>query len=107
MYYDNVKIGRAAIDVSLSTYDHAYSRSDSCFYPQNLNLVPGENSIDTEFHYMPDDANDTTAQGFITDFLQSSDNLPLTIKGDDDSSPYGSLVPALEGISLSSSLTGA
>lgn len=53
---------------------------------------------------MPDDANDTTAQGFISDFVQSADTLPVTIKGDEDSSPYGSLVPALEGITIVTSL---
>lgn len=67
-------------------------------------MAPGDNSVAAEFHYMPDDANDTTAQGFISNFVQSSNTLPLTIKGDEDSSPYGSLVPALEGITIETSL---
>ncbi|KAI9463679.1 hypothetical protein BJY52DRAFT_1404720 [Lactarius psammicola] len=86
VYFKNVKIGRAAINT--------------------LNLVPGENTVATEFHYEPDNANDTTAQSFLSEFLQSGDTLPLSIKGDQSSSPYPSLVPALEGVSLTTSLTG-
>jgi len=72
-----------------------------------FNLVSGTNVVNTsEFHYMPADANDTTAQSFLSDFLTSTDTLDLTIKGDSGSSPFGSLQPALEGVSLSSSLTG-
>lgn len=59
-----------------------------------------------EFHYEPADANDTVAQSFLTDFVQTGDNLPLDVKGDAASSPFASLQPALEGISLSSSVTG-
>ncbi|KAH8992759.1 hypothetical protein EDB86DRAFT_3078965 [Lactarius hatsudake] len=84
--YKDVKIGRAAINT--------------------LNLFPGENTVATEFHYEPDNANDTTAQSFLSQFLQSGDALPLSIKGDQSSSPYSSLVPALEGVSLTSSLAG-
>jgi hypothetical protein len=82
------------------------SQTDSDSDLQTLNLVPGENSISAEFHYEPDNANDTTAQSFLSEFIQTGDSLPLTIKGDSSSSPYPSLVPALEGISLTSSLTG-
>ncbi|KAI0268735.1 hypothetical protein BC834DRAFT_651204 [Gloeopeniophorella convolvens] len=82
--YKDVQIGRAAIDV--------------------LNLVPGENSFPAQFHYEPDNANDTTAQSFLTEFIQSADTLDLTIKGDGSSSPYASLVPALEGVTLSAGL---
>jgi|SRR5712672_651900 len=62
--------------------------------------------MSTEFHYQPDNANDTTAQSFLTEFMQTSDTLSLSIKGDTPSSPYLSLVPALEGVSVSASLTG-
>ncbi|KAI0370690.1 hypothetical protein BV20DRAFT_966193 [Pilatotrama ljubarskyi] len=84
--YKGVALGRAAIDT--------------------LDLVPGENTIATEFHYAPADANDTTAQAFLTEFLQTGDEIPLTIKGDSDSSPFASLQPALEGVELSTSLKG-
>ncbi|TFY72142.1 hypothetical protein EVG20_g865 [Dentipellis fragilis] len=84
VYYKGVMLGRAAID--------------------SLDLVPGENTIQTEFHYEPADANDTTAQSFLSDFLQTNDALPLDIKGDSSSSPYGSLGPALSGVHLSTSL---
>ncbi|KZV76329.1 hypothetical protein PENSPDRAFT_747787 [Peniophora sp. CONT] len=69
-----------------------------------LHLVPGENHISAEFHYMPADANDTVAEGFLSSFVQGSDDLPLTIKGDSDSSSFASLVPGLEGISLDANL---
>src|SRR5712691_8617822 len=71
-----------------------------------LNLVPGENTISAGFHYQPDNANDSTSQSFLHEFIQTSNSLLLSIKGDTSSSPYPSLVPALEGVSLSSSLTG-
>ncbi|KAH9038716.1 hypothetical protein EDB85DRAFT_2072661 [Lactarius pseudohatsudake] len=86
VFYKDVKIGRAAINT--------------------LNLFPGENTVATEFHYEPDNTNDTTAQSFLSQFLQSGDALPLSIKGDQSSSPYSSLVPALEGVSLTTSLAG-
>jgi hypothetical protein len=73
---------------------------------QALNLIPGENTILSEFHYNPDDANDTTAQSFLSDFIQTGDTLPLSIKGDSSSSPYPSLLAALEGASVSASLVG-
>ncbi len=86
VYYKEVLLGRAVLD--------------------NLDLVPGENTVPTEFHYQPNDANDTTAQAFLTEFLQTGDDIPLTIKGDGDSSPFASLVPALEGVEISTSLKG-
>lgn len=86
VYYKDVMIGRAAFDP--------------------FDLVPGENSMKGEFHYEPADANDTVAQSFLTDFVQTGDSLPLDVKGDAASSPFASLQPALEGISLSSSVTG-
>ncbi|RPD52194.1 hypothetical protein L227DRAFT_623401, partial [Lentinus tigrinus ALCF2SS1-6] len=86
VYYKDVMLGRAVIDP--------------------LNLAPGENTMPTEFHYQPNDANDTTAQAFLTEFLQTGDGIALTIKGDGDSSPFASLVPALEGVGISTSLKG-
>ncbi|KIJ47323.1 hypothetical protein M422DRAFT_164299, partial [Sphaerobolus stellatus SS14] len=86
VFFENVQIGRAVID--------------------EFDLVPGMNVVPSEFHYMPADSNDTTAQSFLSSFLVSADTLPLTIKGDSASSPFGSLVPALEGVSLSTSLKG-
>jgi hypothetical protein len=103
VFYEDVKIGRAVIDVcSFFSKSQRGSNSDL----QTLNLVPGENTISAEFHYEPDSANDTTAQSFLSKFIQTGDTLPLAIKGDPWSSPYPSLVPALEGVSLSSSLNG-
>ncbi|KAF8160985.1 hypothetical protein B0H34DRAFT_699004 [Crassisporium funariophilum] len=84
--FNGVAIGRAAI----SEFD----------------LKPGENVIDTEFHYQPADANDTVAQGFLTQFIQSGDQLDLTIDGDMASSPFASLQPALANLQLSTHLNG-
>ncbi|KAF4598358.1 hypothetical protein EYR38_006760 [Pleurotus pulmonarius] len=84
--FDGVKIGRAAIDP--------------------FNLVPGDNAIPAEFHYQPDDANNTVAQGFLTQFIQTDNQLPLVIQGDSASTPFASLQPALGGLRLSSQLTG-
>ncbi|RPD57468.1 hypothetical protein L226DRAFT_588694 [Lentinus tigrinus ALCF2SS1-7] len=80
VYYKDVMLGRAVIDP--------------------LNLVRGENTVPAELHYQPNDANDTTAQAFLTEFLQTADDIALTIKGDGDSSPFASLVPALEGLNV-------
>ena len=44
------------------------------------------------------------AQSFLTRFLQTADNIPLTVQGDAASSPYGSLQPALEGVHLATSI---
>lgn len=86
VFYQGVQLGRAVIDP--------------------LNLVPGDNTLQTVFHYEPADANDTTAQAFVTELLQTDDDIPLTIKGDSESSPFASLVPALEGTEISTSLKG-
>ncbi|KAF7321550.1 hypothetical protein MKEN_00676000 [Mycena kentingensis (nom. inval.)] len=84
--YKGVKIGRAAID--------------------EFDLVPGENVVPAEFHYEPDNANDTIAQSFVSSFIQGDDVLPLTIQGDLQSSPFGSLAPALSSLVLSTGLQG-
>lgn len=73
---------------------------------QTFNLVPGENAVPAEFHYEPDNANDTIAQSFLSEFIQTGDELPLSINGDDLSSPFPLLVQALEGVSLSTRLNG-
>ncbi|KAF5351977.1 hypothetical protein D9756_007389 [Leucocoprinus leucothites] len=80
------KIGRAAIN--------------------EFDLAPGENTYATEFHYEPDNANDTTAQGFLTQFIQSGDTLDLTIKGDAQSTPFESLQAAMSGLTLSTQIPG-
>ena len=59
-----------------------------------------------EFHYEPADANDTTAESFLTNFVQSGNVLPLTVQGDGASSPFTSLNPALEGVTLQTSVAG-
>lgn len=86
VYYQDVMIGRAA------------------FNP--FNLVPGEDMIPGEFHYEPANPNDTIAEAFITSFLQTGNSLPITIKGDSASTPFASLQPALEGVTLMTSVTG-
>ena len=68
--------------------------------------MPGENNIAGEFHYEPADVNDTVAESFLTSFVQSGDVLPLTVQGDGSSSPFASLNPALEGVTLQTSVTG-
>jgi hypothetical protein len=73
---------------------------------QTFNLVPGENTIQAEFHYEPDNANDTVAQSFLSEFIQTDDTLPLFLNGDESSSPFPSLVRALEGVSLATRLSG-
>ncbi|KAE9401586.1 hypothetical protein BT96DRAFT_918717 [Gymnopus androsaceus JB14] len=86
VYYEGVLIGSAAIDT--------------------FNLVPGLNSFPAEFQYEPTNANDTTAQSFITNFLTSTETLPLSIIGDSSSTPIDSLQEALSGLNLTTSLQG-
>lgn len=89
-----------------------------------FNLVPGENVILTEFRYEPLDANDTIAQvsllvclaivvlaltrlqSFLTEFIQTDDQLDLVIRGDAGSTPFTSLQPAFSGLQLFTSLAG-
>jgi hypothetical protein len=84
--YKDVMIGRAAIDP--------------------FNLVPGENALATEFRYEPNDKNDTVAQEFLAEFIQSSNDIPLTIKGDQASTPFDSLKQAFSGVHLSTGAPG-
>ncbi|KAG1896026.1 uncharacterized protein F5891DRAFT_1165745 [Suillus fuscotomentosus] len=79
------------------------------YYQDLFNLVPGENTIPGEFHYEPvttANLNDTIAEVFLTSFLQTGNSLPVTIQGDSASTPFASLQPALEGVTLTSSVTG-
>ncbi|KAG1723382.1 hypothetical protein EDD22DRAFT_764388, partial [Suillus occidentalis] len=69
-------------------------------------LAPGEDSMPAEFHYEPANPNDTVAEAFLTSFLRTGDSLPITIQGDSASTPFASLQPALEGVSLTSSVPG-
>jgi len=71
-----------------------------------FHLKPGENPSATEFHYQPDNANDTTAQAFLAEFIQTGNQLGLTIHGDQNSSPIPSLDPGLAQLQLTTSLTG-
>lgn len=75
----------------------------------NTVIQPGVNTISSEFHYAP---NDKSQSAILTEFLQrpvfgSSDLIPITVSGDGQSSPYGSLIPALEGVSLNAAFQGA
>ncbi|KXN90203.1 hypothetical protein AN958_04693 [Leucoagaricus sp. SymC.cos] len=84
--FQGTKIGRAAIN--------------------EFDLKPGENAAATEFHYQPDNANDTVAQSFLSQFIQTDNQIDLTIDGDTQSTPFASLQPALDGITLSTSIGG-
>ncbi|ESK92921.1 hypothetical protein Moror_8994 [Moniliophthora roreri MCA 2997] len=84
--YKGTKIGRASISP--------------------FNLLPGENIFDSEFHYKPDNANDSVAQSFLADFLTTGSTLDLEIQGDAASSPFESLQEALSGVKISTQLTG-
>ncbi|KAK2467793.1 hypothetical protein APHAL10511_000088 [Amanita phalloides] len=84
--YEGVSIGRAVIN--------------------SFDLQPGSNIIATEFRYQPSNPNDTIAQSFLTRFIQTQDGIPLTIHGDSQSSPYGSLQLVLSGLHILTSLQG-
>ena len=66
-------------------------------------LLAGTNTLPSEFHYMPTNAGDETAQSLLSAYLETKDQIPITIQGDAESSPYGSLDQAFSGISLTSS----
>ncbi|KAG2368054.1 hypothetical protein BDR07DRAFT_1391769 [Suillus spraguei] len=86
VYYQDVMIGRATFN--------------------SFNLVPGEDMMPGEFHYEPANPNDTIAEAFLTSFLQTGNSLSITIQGDSASTPFASLQPALEGLTLTTSVTG-
>ncbi|CAL1708136.1 unnamed protein product [Somion occarium] len=71
-----------------------------------FDLVSGDLAVPSAFHYQPGDANDTTAQSFLSSFLTSTDNLALTIQGDSESSLIQSLQQSLSGVRLATSLPG-
>ncbi|KAG5653629.1 hypothetical protein H0H81_011855 [Sphagnurus paluster] len=71
-----------------------------------FHLVPGENPSATEFHYQPDNANDTTAQAFLSQFILTDSTLDLAIRGDLQSSPFPSLAPGLAQLQIGTSLSG-
>lgn len=65
--FKDVVIGRAALDVNIF--------SISIFHPltfcyQTFDLIPGQNIIPAEFHYQPDDANNTVAQVSISHLIE-------------------------------------
>jgi len=97
-------ISLSTVDISLPTFFKGVEIGRAVV--NDFDLVPGKNSMPAEFHYMPANANDTVAQSFLTEFLSTGNNIPLQIKGDGQSSPFGSLVVGLEGVSLDTSLTG-
>ncbi|KAH0827584.1 hypothetical protein J3R83DRAFT_4307 [Lanmaoa asiatica] len=90
VYYENVMIGRAAFN----------------FCPRRSIWCPAKNTMAGEFQYEPTYANDTVAESFLTSFVQSGNVLSLTVQGDSVSSPFTSLNPALEGVTLHTSVTG-
>ena len=85
-FYKGTQVGRAVLDP--------------------LDLLPGTHNYPAVFEYEPADKNDTVAQQFLGAYLQSTDAIDLTVKGDGQSSPYASLVPALEGVTLQGSFNG-
>jgi hypothetical protein len=56
--------------------------------------------------YVFDFATKTWPQQFIADFIQSDKQLPLTIDGDDQSSPFPSLNPGLSQLIINTQLAG-
>ncbi|KAH7108191.1 hypothetical protein BKA62DRAFT_764259 [Auriculariales sp. MPI-PUGE-AT-0066] len=75
-------------------------------FVEDFSLVPGENTMPAEFRYKPENANDTVAQSFVSEYLESSGVIPVNIKGDGQSSPFASLGPALSAVTLSGSVQG-
>ncbi|KAK0546638.1 hypothetical protein OC846_005187, partial [Tilletia horrida] len=80
-----------------------------------LNLKPGDNTVKAEFRYEPADTNNTVAQQLIRQYIQPDDGntdpivTDLSIRGYNGApnlTPYGSLVPAFEGLNLNTSITG-
>ncbi|KAJ3518119.1 hypothetical protein NLJ89_g70 [Agrocybe chaxingu] len=84
--FNGVAVGRAALD--------------------EFPLVPGSNVVDTEFRYQPANPNDTVAQAFLAEFIQTGNQIDLVIDGDLSSSPFASLAPALANLRLAGQLTG-
>ncbi|KAI0710861.1 hypothetical protein C8Q76DRAFT_623714 [Earliella scabrosa] len=97
-------ISLQTVDISLPVFRDGVMLGRAVIDP--LNLVPGGTVAPTEFHYAPKDANDTEAQAFLTEFLQTDHEISLRVAGDSESSPFASLVPALDGISLDVTMRG-
>lgn len=71
-------------------------------------LVPGQNTIQGYLHYAPPNP---LFSDVLTEFLQrpaygSSDPIPIVISGDGQSSPYASLIEALEGVTIAATFNG-
>lgn len=64
--------------------------------------------VATEFHYDPDSANDTIAQSLLSEFLQSGDTVPLSIKHQGRPVKLSVFItsPGIRGVSLTTSLAG-
>ncbi|GAA5951249.1 hypothetical protein JCM3765_002422 [Sporobolomyces pararoseus] len=75
-------------------------------YVNPLDLYRDINTLPSEFHYMPEPDSDPTAQSLLTAYLETKGPIDITIKGDETSSPYGSLDQGLAGLTLQSSFPG-
>ncbi|BGP44010.1 hypothetical protein JCM10449v2_008067 [Rhodotorula kratochvilovae] len=75
-------------------------------YINPLDLYTGSNTLATEFQYMPSDPGNAVAEDLLTQYLSTKGDIPLTIQGDDGSSPYGSLDQAFSGVRLETSFPG-
>ncbi|KAM0750211.1 hypothetical protein T439DRAFT_247618 [Meredithblackwellia eburnea MCA 4105] len=75
-------------------------------YVNPLDLLLGSNTLPSEFHYMPANPGDATAEQLLSDYLELTTQIPLTIQGDSTSSPYGSLAAALTPVTLATSFPG-
>lgn len=74
----------------------------------SLALVPGPNTLAGELHYAPVDP---TQSDLLTQYLQrptfgSTELIPVSIKGDAQSTPYGSLLEGMEGVTADTALSG-
>ena len=75
-------------------------------YINPLDLYENTNTLPTEFHYIPADPGSEVAQDLLTQYVSTKGQIPLTIQGDGESSPYGSLAAALSGVTLDTSFPG-
>mgnify|MGYP007026579347 CR=1 FL=1 len=55
---------------------------------------------------MPADPNNAVAEDLLTQYLSTKGQIPLTIQGDAESSPYGALDQAFSGLKLETSFPG-
>lgn len=84
----------------------------------DLGLIPGTNTILTNFQYMPDDPANAVAQELLRSYLQPVENteadpqLNIAIEilgtggGSQPLSPYASLIPALQGVQADGTIDG-